>query len=574
MSKSIYRIGLTTLILVTSLATAVGVGYAQEGGGDILITGDATGTCGEITFTFSWESGVPPYLVSLDYGNGDYSGHIQVESNTFTIDYSYLDQGDYAWSFTVEDVTVDGDLVILNGINGSFSEILTLEGPDVTLSSSPFPPLFVVGDAGIVDFSTAVTGGTLPYTYAWDLDGDGNFESGETGETAIGTYTDPGKSYPQVQVTDGCSFTGSDTMPVVVANPEDACHPMAQKISDGVNTIFPDQSSDLYTCEDVYALFDNESEENNLGFGRMWKAYHLAESMEELTWEDILDWHLNEGGWGSLLQLDRFADLLEDHSLPELMGLVLSEDYSLGDVRTAVRSVTRYEADLEDALARILAGANTGELGQFYKLAAELEADVEVLDGYLADGLTLAELKHTSKFAESMEVDWTEIADARSMADNWGDLKQAYTLASDEITAAEILIMGVQEYKELLREEDKAAREDKKAAQTEEKTQQTAEKLTEQFSAEFGDVMNLLNGECEGEWACVRKALRDQERDMSDGFSEKDIQTAQQIAFKYGFTEEEVQAYHKDYCGEDWSCTRAYFRELYMSTKETGKPKK
>ncbi|HDD61842.1 MAG: hypothetical protein DRI65_13130 [Chloroflexota bacterium] len=574
MSKSIYRIGLTTLILVTSLATAVGVGYAQEGGGDILITGDATGTCGEITFTFSWESGVPPYLVSLDYGNGDYSGHIQVESNTFTIDYSYLDQGDYAWSFTVEDVTVDGDLVILNGINGSFSEILTLEGPDVTLSSSPFPPLFVVGDAGIVDFSTAVTGGTLPYTYAWDLDGDGNFESGETGETAIGTYTDPGKSYPQVQVTDGCSFTGSDTMPVVVANPEDACHPMAQKISDGVNTIFPDQSSDLYTCEDVYALFDNESEENNLGFGRMWKAYHLAESMEELTWEDILDWHLNEGGWGSLLQLDRFADLLEDHSLPELMGLVLSEDYSLGDVRTAVRSVTRYEADLEDALARILAGANTGELGQFYKLAAELEADVEVLDGYLADGLTLAELKHTSKFAESMEVDWTEIADARSMADNWGDLKQAYTLASDEITAAEILIMGVQEYKELLREEDKAAREDKKAAQTEEKAQQTAEKLAEQFSAEFGDVMNLLNGECEGEWACVRKALRDQERDMSDGFSEKDIQTAQQIAFKYGFTEEEVQAYHKDYCGEDWSCTRAYFRELYMSTKETGKPKK
>jgi len=566
MSKSFIRIVLTAVILVTSLASAIEIGYAQEGS-EIIVTGNSSGSCGEITFTFNWVNGISPYTVSLDYGDGDYSGHIAVDGTSFTFTHTYLDQGDYEWNFQVSEES-------LTGLNGSLSGILTLEGPQVTLSSSPFPPLFVVGDAGIVEFSTAVTGGTAPYTYAWDLDGDGIFEVGETGETAIGTYTDPGKSYPEVLVTDGCSFTGSDTMPVVVANPEDACHPMAQKISDGVNTIFPDQSGDLYTCEDIYALFDNESEENNLGFGRMWKAYHLAESMEELTWEDILDWHLAESGWGSLLQLDRFADLLEDHNLAELMGLVLSADYSLGDVRTAVRSVTRYEADLEDALTRILEGATTGELGQFYKLAADLEADVEVLDGYLADGLTLSELKHTSKFADRMEVDWTEVADARSLADSWGDLKQAYTLASDEITTAEILIMGVQEYKESLREEDKAAREDKKAAQTEEKTQQTAEKLAEQFSTESGDVLNLLNGECGGEWACVRKALRDQERDMSDGFSEKDIQTAQQIAFKYGFTEEEVQAYHKDYCGENWVCTRAYFRKQYSSTKKTGKPGK
>jgi len=566
MSKNITRLVLTAAILVTSLAGAVEIGYAQEES-EISITGSYSSSCGEITFTFNWVNGTPPYDVSLDFGDGDYSDHVEVTGNTFTTSHTYLDQGEYTWSFQVAEAS-------LSGLTGSLSEVLTIEGPEVTLSSSPFPPLFVVGDAGVVDFSTAVTGGTLPYTYAWDLDGDGIFEDGEIGETAIGTYTDPGKSYPKVLVTDGCGFTDSDTMPVVVADPDDACHPMAQKISDGVNTIFPDQSGDLYTCEDVYALFDNESEENNLGFGRMWKAYHLAQSMEELTWEDILDWQLNEGGWGSLLQLDRFADLLEDHDLPELMGLVLSEDYSLGDVRTAVRSVTRYEADLEDALGRILEGATTGELSQFYKLAADLEAEVEVLDGYLADGLTLAELKHTSKFADRMEVDWTEVADARSMADSWGDLKQAYAMASDEVTSAEILIMGVQEYKDLVREENKAAREDKKEAKTEEKTQQTAEKLVEQFSAEFGDVMSLLNGECEGEWACVRKALRDQERDQAVGSSAKDIQTAQQIASKYGFSEEEVLAYHKDYCGEDWTCTRAYFREQYLSTKETGKKKK
>ena len=61
---------------------------------------------------------------------------------------------------------------------------------------------------------------------------------------------------------------------------------------------------------------------------------------------------------------------------------------------------------------------------------------------------------------------------------------------------------------------------------------------------------------------------------MSESNSEKDIQTAQQIAFKYGYSEEEVKAYHKDYCGEDWACTRAYFREHTLIIKETGKPDK
>jgi hypothetical protein len=566
MSKSIYRIGLTALILITSLATAVSVSYAQDGGEDISITGATTGTCGEITFTFNWVNGTPPYTVSLDYGDGDLSGLIMVDGTSYTFTHTYLEQGDYEWNFYISEES-------LIGLNGSFSEILSLEGPEVTLSSSPFPPLFVVGETGEVDFSTIVADGTIPYSYSWDLDGDGIFD-GATGATASFAYTEVGKYYPQVLVTDGCGFTGSDTMPVVVADPEDACHPTAQKIADGVNTLFPNQSNDLYTCEDVYALFNNESEENNLGFGRMWKAYHLAESMEELTWEDILDWHLNQSGWGSLLQLDRFADLLEDHALPELMGLVMSEEYSLGDVRTAVRSVTRYEADFEDALVRIAEGTTPGELGQFYKLAADLNADVGILDEYLADGLTLAELKHTSKFADRMEADWTEVADARSEADSWGDINQAYHLATDEISAAEILITGVHDYKESLRGEAKPDREVKRAQQEEEKTQETAEKLAEQFSAEFGDVMSLLNGECEGDWACVRSTLRNQDREMSEGPSEKDHQTALQIASKYGFLEEEVLAYHKDYCGEDWACTRAYFREQYMDTKQTGKSNK
>jgi len=571
----VLRILITSAILIAGLTSTFGTGFAQEGDDFLVITVDPIPNCGEVQFTIQWTGGtLPSYLFFMDFGDGDSTEIIPTTESSMTLSHIYPDQGEFDWTVQVGETG-------LGGLDGTLTGMLILEGPEVTLSSSPFPPLFEVNDAGTVDFSTSVSGGTLPYTYTWDLDGDGLFEDGETGDIAAFAYTEVGKYYPQVLVTDGCNFTSSDTIPVIVADPEDVCHPTAKKIADGVNTIFPDQSEDLYTCEDIYAIFGNESEENNLGFGRMWKAYNLAEGMEELTWEDILDWHLNESGWGTLLQLDRFADLLEDHDLPELMGLVMSEDYSLGDVRTAVRTVTRYDADLEDALGRILEGANPSELGQFYKLAADLEADLEILDNYLADGLTLSELKHTSKFADRMEVGWTEVADARSEVDSWGDLGKAYRLETDEISAAEILILGVQEYKESLREEDKVAREslreEDKAAREEKQTsltEETAKKLAEQFTAEFGDVMNLFNGKCEGNWGCVRKALRDQKQEMSEGYSDKDQQTAQQIAFKYGVSEEEVKAYHKDHCGENWACTRSYFREQSMSTKETGKPNK
>ncbi len=570
-SKLSFRILLSAAIIFTSLASAVGVGYAQEGGEGMTITGTADVHCGEVTFSFSWDEGTPPYLVKMIYGDRDISDIMEVPETSFIFSHTYFDQDDYEWIVQVEDSV---------GLGGIFTGLLTLNGPEVSLISDPYPPLFVVGDDSTVAFSTEVTGGTLPYSYTWDLDGDGFFD-GATDDTATFTYTEVGKYRPQVLVTDECSFTASDTMPVVVANPGEACQPTAQKIADGVNTLFPDQSGDLYTCEDIYGIFDNEGDENNIGFGRMWKAYNLALSMEELSWEEILDWKLTESGWGALLQLDRFAELLDEHSLPDLMGLVMSDEYSLGDVRTAVRSVTRYEADFEDALTRIAEGATAGELGQFYKLAADLETDPTVLDGYLADGLTLSELKHTNNIAEKMELDWTEVADARTAADSWGDISQAYKLATDEISAAEILIMGVQEYKETLRGETKAEQQEQKAElqeqitqQQEEKQQQTAERLAEQFSAEFGEVMNLYNGECEGEWSCVRASLNEQQRSMAQGFSEKDYQNALQVSSKYGSTQEEVLAYHQDFCGEDWTCTRSYFRNMHTETKETGKPNK
>ena len=86
--------------------------------------------------------------------------------------------------------------------------------------------------------------------------------------------------------------------------------------------------------------------------------------------------------------------------------------------------------------------------------------------------------------------------------------------------------------------------------------------------------MNLLNGECKGDWACVRSELREQERTMADGPSEKDLQTALQISAKYGYSDAAVLDYHNEYCDADWACTRTYFRENSLIIKKTGKPEK
>jgi len=557
---------LALTILLINFGGMPGIVYAEEGDDELIITVTPVIQCGDVEYTISWENGSPPYLFTMDYGDGDTTEILTLEEDNININYTYIDHGEYEWTVRVEEI--EGELV------GSTVDIITIDGPILTLNSDPFPPLIVLGKGdNTVKFSPEVTGGTLPYQYTWNLDGNW-VATGEAGDTVPFTYSAAGKYQAEVMVTDSCEFVSTDTLPVVVVNPGDVCHPAAQKIADGINSIFPNQADDLYTCEDIYDIFNGSLTGDQLGFGRMWKAYNLALTMEELTWEEIRDWHLDVGGWGALLQLDRFSDLLEDHSIGNLMVLVMNEEFSLDDVRTATRSVTCYEADFEDALSRIAEGANSGELGQLYKLAADLEVDPSAIDAYLADGLTLSELKHTANFADQMEVDWTVIAEFRASADSWGDIKQAYSMATDEMSAAEILIFGIQDYRKDLQEADKEEREEQQAAQKEEKDKQTGEKLAEQFSVEFDDVMNLLNGECEGDWSCVRKTLRDQEKIQSEGLSEKDLQTALQISSKYGVSESLVIEHYNGLCSGDWACTRAYFRDLDKSTKDIGKPEK
>lgn len=548
------------IVFAVSSGAAAGTAFAQEPAEELAIELDyeidCGGGAGNVEFSISWEPAeADSYLFFMDFGDGETTEIFETDQASLTINHTYIDQGDYEIMIQVGEIVKVEDLET-SGLSGELVQVLTLEGPEITLSSSPAPPVFVVGEDGQVTFTAETTGGTLPYTYEWEMDG-GEAASASTTNTASAAYTSVGKYKVKSTVTDGCGFTASASLPVVVADPEDACHPMAERIAAGVSSLSPDQAGQEYTCEDVYTLFDNEEGGSNLGFGRMWMAYRLAETID-LPWEEILAWKMDQSSWGSLLQLNRFAEALSEQGIADLMALVVSEDYSLGDVRTAIRSVTRFEADFDDALARIAAGASSGELSQFYSLAADLGADYETLDGYLADGMTLSELKHAANFAERVEADWTEIADFRTQyGDSWGDLKQAYSLATEDVSAADILAMGVQEFR--------------KEQTSEKQADKTVERLAEQYGVDPEVVTGLFDGVCEGKWSCVRKTLREGALEAGASLEERDYKTATQIGAKYGYEEEAVLALYQGECEMNWACTRAHFRTLYQENRATGK---
>jgi PKD repeat protein len=547
-----------TMICVLMLALLPAYASAQA---SLTVNVDVVYSCDSAQFTIVVEGGTEPYTVAVDFGDGSLDEQF-LEGNELVLDHPYLFQGEYPWSISVEDSL---------GANGSVSGLAAISGPEVTLMSTPFPPLLTLeaGEAS-ASFTADVSCMTSPYTYEWDLNGDGLPEESYTGSDAEFTYTEGGYFDVLVRVTDSLELVETDSLTVQVLDPEskpsDYCHPTAQKIAEAVNSIFPDQADQIYSCDDIFNIFEGALTGYQLGFGHMWHAYQLSQTIEELTWEQILDWQLNTGGWGLLVQLDRYGDLLEEHSIVELVALVASEEYSMNDVRGAVRAATRYEADFEDALERISEGTSPGELGQFYKLAQDLEVDPTVLDEYLEQGHSLTDLRHSAKFAERMDVEWTEIADAFDSAGSWGEVNQAYRMADDEYSAEQILTVGVQEFRAMEREEDRTERE-------EQRTDDTAQKIAEQFGAELGDVMALYNDDCAGSWSCVRKALREQEQSQPQGnTNDKDTRTAQQLASKYGVSESQIMSVFNGVCGGDWSCTRAHFRD--QSRPDRGKPDK
>ncbi|HEX9674549.1 MAG TPA: PKD domain-containing protein [Anaerolineales bacterium] len=537
MSQRIFRSAVLAFVLMLIPAAAL----AQTRLGVTVTTANS---CGLAAFSVDVQGGTSPYALEWAFGDGELARETDVAAFPHETSHSYPAQGEYLWSLAVTDA---------EGLSDAARGTITLEGPAVTLSSDPFPPLVTLADGrATVQFTARVTGGTDPLTYSWDLDGDGlpDARADPASGSASFTYTAAGKYPASVTVTDGCGFVDRDRLAVVVLDPEArACHPMAQRIADAVNSLFPSQAEQLYTCEDIFDIFTGGLTGSQVGFGRMWHAYQLAQTMEDLTWEEIRDWQLDGNGWGLLVQLDRFAETLGDVGLSELVGMVLNGEASVNDIRTAVRSVGRFGADFEDALARLAEGASPGELTQLYRAAQSLEVDPSTLDAYLAAGMSLPEIQQAARLAERTGDDWTAIAEAHGAGASWGEITQAQRLAGEGGDWQSVLDTGLQEFRAQLREQRK-----------EERTQQSDRQRGRDPQAEREQERDRERGE-------ERKAERDRGRNQerseereAERRQSQDQRMAERLAQQFGVSVARVTALYEGTCSGDWGCVRAQLR--------------
>jgi PKD repeat protein len=553
-AKKIFQV-ITLLLLLVGAPVST---FAQDGLSIDEVTTSVD--CDKLTFSVAFSGGSGPYTIELDFGDTEIYTTTVLSAGLFELPEShfYPHGGDFEWNLTITDDKGD------EGTTG----IVTIDGPIVTLDSIPSPPLLTIdGGEASIEFIASVTGGVAPYFYSWDLDEDGLPDAGLTEYKAPYTYNAGGNYSAAVTVTDSgtCGLPHTDTLTVVVvdpeADPQDACHPTAQKIAEAVSIIFlSDRAEFTYTCEDIFNIFEGAVLGNHVGFGRLWHAYQLTQTIPDLTWEEIRDWKLDGSSWGALTQLNRYADTLDEFGIRELFDLVVNDVNSVGEIRTAARAAVRYEADFSDALIRLSEGAKAGELGQFYKLAQDLEMEPAALDTYLDDGLGLSELRHMAKIAERTGGELDAIVEAKSFDHSWGEISKAYGMADDVMSVEDILAFGVQEYREQLRDEERSARK-------EELDEKTATRLSKQY--EFKGDMTALLAECEGSWGCVRKKLKEMDQAQQvEGGSDKDQRTAERLFEQYGIDMNTIWLKYNGICGKNWNCVRAELREMTRVDKK------
>lgn len=523
MSRTRWVISVLALVALALPLPALAQPRAQDG---VKVAVSATATCSQVEFSTSVEGGAAPFGLSWQFGDGEIWTEAGVSEFPHSTVHAYPASGDYTW---VLDVSDGADPVLTGSATGTVSL-----GPKVTLTSDPFPPaLDLVNGETTATFTAQVEGGTEPMTFAWDLTGAASSTSDPSSNVASAVYNTTGHYTAIVTVTDSCGLMGSDSLPVVVGNPEEACHPMAQRIADAVNTLFPSQSGQLYACEDIFAAFDGSLTGGQVGFGHMWHAYRLALTMPDLTWQEILDWHLDNTGWGLLLQLRRGAEQLDSVSLADLVGRVMSGENSISDTRAALRVAVQFDADFEGALNLLEQGVTRGELGQLYRTAADLQVDPEVLAGYTEAGVGVAELRHAARLAVETGQDWAALVEAHASGMSWGALRKG--------DLAAVSSPGPQ------------APQD----QTPKGRDPSKEKGPPQ-GPQNGPRENQADGEAQ---------------QQSRTQTQIDAHIADLLAMKYGVTAEQVLAIYQGTCNFDWTCARTELRRVQGIIPERGPEK-
>lgn len=512
-----FRTMTTLAMLVGLVAVPLPAAAAPAAQTTLAVSVDAWATCGEAHFAVSVEGGTAPYELVVDFGDGEMSTVSGEGLPPTMLTHTYATAGAYLWAVAASDGTLQGQA----------SGTLAI-GPAVTLTSVPFPPLLPLVDGqATVSLTAEVQGGASPLTYAWTLDGATSSTSDPASPTASATYSTGGKYTAAVLVTDACGLAAEDTLAIVVDDPAaEACHPMAQWIADAVNTLFPAQAEKLYTCEDIYGIFTGGLTGSQVGFGRMKHAFALAQTIPDLTWEEILDWHLDGNGWGRLVQLGRMADALGDVGVADLIERVASGENSMAEIRTAARLAVRHDADFTTALDLMAAGANNGDLGRLYRAADKLGVDPAVVFEYQEMGVHTQELEQAARLAERMGTDWAAVLEAHTAGESWISIRKGP--AESEAGSGQSQGQGQDQNKEQGQGQDKRQSQDQSQGQGSQSGESTGGvqqevnlRVASQLAAKFGltaeQVLSTYNGACSQDWGCVRTTLGEQTGERGKG---------------------------------------------------------
>jgi PKD repeat protein len=169
--------------------------------GDLVLAPTLTPATGEaplrVAFAANGSGGVPPVRYLWEFGDGN-------SSLTGSGSHTYTRSGNFSWNVTMTDA---------QGHTGfAAGTIQVLPALVVGLNASQ-----VHGESPLtVTFTSNVSGGVAPYTYAWSF-GDGS--AGASTRVAIHTYAAPGTYSAWLNVTDALGITRGLPVTVQVVSP-------------------------------------------------------------------------------------------------------------------------------------------------------------------------------------------------------------------------------------------------------------------------------------------------------------------------------------------------------------------